>query len=477
MELAQVAGVDSRALVFLVILGPALGWVAFNILQPGLNQLNDMQVKNAKGKKSVPLGLGLSAAALLGMPEQADAATELMQTALDARIVIFGAFVPVLGWVAYNILGPGLNQLEDMQKAAAKKKGVAAGVGLSAAALLGMPEQADAATELMQTALDARIVIFGAFVPVLGWVAYNILGPGLNQLEDMQKAAAKKKGVAAGVGLSAAALLGMPEQADAATELMQTALDARIVIFGAFVPVLGWVAYNILGPGLNQLEDMQKAAAKKKGVAAGVGLSAAALLGMPEQADAATELMQTALDARIVIFGAFVPVLGWVAYNILGPGLNQLEDMQKAAAKKKGVAAGVGLSAAALLGMPEQADAATELMQTALDARIVIFGAFVPVLGWVAYNILGPGLNQLEDMQKAAAKKKGVAAGVGLSAAALLGMPEQADAATELMQTALDARIVIFGAFVPVLGWVAYNILGPGLNQLEDMQKAAAKKK
>ena len=138
VELAQVAGVDSRALVFLVILGPALGWVAFNILQPGLNQLNDMQVKNAKGKKSVPLGLGLSAAALLGMPEQADAATELMQTALDARIVIFGAFVPVLGWVAYNILGPGLNQLEDMQKAAAKKKGVAAGVGLSAAALLGM---------------------------------------------------------------------------------------------------------------------------------------------------------------------------------------------------------------------------------------------------------------------------------------------------------------------------------------------------
>ena len=123
MELAQVAGVDSRALVFLVILGPALGWVAFNILQPGLNQLNDMQVKNAKGKKSVPLGLGLSAAALLGMPEQADAATELMQTAgLDARIIIFGAFVPVLGWVAYNILGPGLNQLEDMQKAAAKKK-------------------------------------------------------------------------------------------------------------------------------------------------------------------------------------------------------------------------------------------------------------------------------------------------------------------------------------------------------------------
>ena len=105
--------------------------------------------------------------------------------------------------------------------------------------------------------------------------------------------------------------------------------------------------------------------------------------------------------------------------------------------QEKGVAAGVGLSAAALLGMPEQADAATELMQTALDARIVIFGAFVPVLGWVVYNILGPGLNQLEDMQKAAAKKKGVAAGVGLSAAAPRHARAGQDAATELMQTGL----------------------------------------
>ena len=188
MEIAEVAGFDSRALVFLVILGPALGWVAYNILGPGMNQLNDMQVKNSKEKKAAPLGFGLSAAALLGMPEQADAATELMQTAgLDARIIIFGAFVPVLGWVAYNILGPGMKQMEDMQKSNAKKKAIVTGLGLSAAGLLGMPEQADAATELMQTAgLDARIIIFGAFVPVLGWVAYNILGPGMKQMEDMQ---------------------------------------------------------------------------------------------------------------------------------------------------------------------------------------------------------------------------------------------------------------------------------------------------
>jgi hypothetical protein len=122
-EYTQVAGLDSRALVFLLILGPAIGWVAFNILTPGLNQLNDMQVKNDKLKKGVPLGLSLSAAALAGMPEQADAATELMQTAgLDARILIFGAFVPVLGWVGYNILKPGLAQIEGMQVKNAKKR-------------------------------------------------------------------------------------------------------------------------------------------------------------------------------------------------------------------------------------------------------------------------------------------------------------------------------------------------------------------
>ena len=147
---------------------------------------------------------------------------------------------------------------------------------------------------------------------------------------------------------------------------------------------------------------------------------------MPEQADAATEPCRPPLT-RASSSSVLVPVLGWVAYNILGPGLNQLEDMQKAAAKKKGVAAGVGLSAAALLGMPEQADAATEPMQTALTRASS--SSVRSCLCSARYNILGPGLNQLEDMQKAAAKKKGVAAGVGLSAA-LLGTPEQADAAT-----------------------------------------------
>ena len=71
---------------------------------------------------------------------------------------------------------------------------------------------------------------------------------------------------------------------------------------------------------------------------------------------------------------------------------------------------------AATLFFADHADAAQELMQSAdaqnvadlagIDGRIAIFFVFAPVLGWVAYNILGPGLRQLEDMQKANAKRK-----------------------------------------------------------------------
>ncbi|ABO98878.1 possible psbY, PSII-Y, photosystem II polypeptide [Ostreococcus lucimarinus CCE9901] len=357
----------------------------------------------------------MATAASMFFADRADAAQELMQTALDGRPLIFLAvFGPVLGWVAYNILSPGLRQLENMQAVNAKSsKKRAAGAlagGLTASALMGMPEASDAAQNVADLAgIDGRIAIFFVFAPVLGWVAYNILGPGLRQFEDMQKAAAKKKGVLAGAGLSAAALMGMPEASDAAEQLGELAgIDGRIAIFFVFAPVLGWVAYNILGPGLRQFEDMQKAAAKKKGVLAGAGLSAAALMGMPEASDAAQEIGTLAgIDGRIAIFFVFAPVLGWVAYNILGPGLRQFEDMQKAAAKKKGVLAGAGLSAAALMGMPEASDAAEQLGELAgIDGRIAIFFVFAPVLGWVAYNILGPGLRQFEDMQKAAAKKK-----------------------------------------------------------------------
>ena len=41
-----------------------------------------------------------------------------------------------------------------------------------------------------------------------------------------------------------------------------------------------------------------------------------------------------------------------------------------------------------------------------IDGRIAIFFVFAPVLGWVAYNILGPGLSQLEDMQKKNSRRR-----------------------------------------------------------------------
>merc|ERR1711881_704466 len=64
-----------------------------------------------------------------------------------------------------------------------------------------------------------------------------------------------------------------------------------------------------------------------------------------------------------------------------------------------------------------------------IDGRIAIFFVFAPVLGWVAYNILGPGLNQLEDMQKKNSRRRGVVGGVIGSAlgASLMMQPESAD--------------------------------------------------
>ena len=61
--------------------------------------------------------LGAAAASLLAT-QQASAATEVMQLAdRDARFgVVALLFLPVLGWVAFNIGGPALNQLSEMSK-------------------------------------------------------------------------------------------------------------------------------------------------------------------------------------------------------------------------------------------------------------------------------------------------------------------------------------------------------------------------
>jgi len=109
-ELAQIAASDNRFGLLLTLAAPALGWVLFNIGGPAQSQLENM-----KGKKAaIATGLGLAAASLLAAP-QADAATEIAQVAGDGRIgVLLLVFVPVVGWVLFNIGGPALNQLNNM---------------------------------------------------------------------------------------------------------------------------------------------------------------------------------------------------------------------------------------------------------------------------------------------------------------------------------------------------------------------------
>lgn len=84
-EVASLAARDNRASTLLLLLAPALGWVAFNILGPALNQLKGMQLKgsepskrSARSARSAAIGLGLSAAALLST-QTADAADEIAQ--------------------------------------------------------------------------------------------------------------------------------------------------------------------------------------------------------------------------------------------------------------------------------------------------------------------------------------------------------------------------------------------------------------
>jgi len=243
-EVANVAALDGRFGILLLVLGPALGWVGFNILGPALNQLDSMN------KKSVAAGAGLSLAALLAA-ENADAATQVADlAAADGR---FGILVlvlgPALGWVAFNILGPAKNQLDSMSKS------VVAGAGVSLAALLAA-ENADAATQVADlAAVDGRFGILLLILgPAVGWVLFNIFGPAKNQLDNMSK-----KSVAAGAGLSLSALLAA-ENADAATQVADlAAVDGRFGILLLILgPAVGWVLFNILGPALNQFNNMKK---------------------------------------------------------------------------------------------------------------------------------------------------------------------------------------------------------------------------
>jgi hypothetical protein len=75
-----------------------------------------------------------------------------------------------------------------------------------------------------------------------------------------------------------------------------------------------------------------------------------------------------------------------------------------------------------------------ELAQLADGRPLLLAGLFLPVLGWVAFNIAGPAFRQLNGMlgndAPAGKKKRAVTAALtGLSAAALMAAPEHADAA------------------------------------------------
>ena len=103
---------------------PVLGWVAFNIGAPALRQIDNMAEPKAKGKvtKRRSIAAGLTAAALLALPETANAAQELGQLADSRPLVLLGLGLPVLGWVAFNIGAPALRQIDNMAEPKAKGK-------------------------------------------------------------------------------------------------------------------------------------------------------------------------------------------------------------------------------------------------------------------------------------------------------------------------------------------------------------------
>ena len=86
-----------------------------------------------------------------------------------------------------------------------------------------------------------------------------------------------------------------------------------------------------------------------------------------------------------------------------------------------------------------------ELAQLADGRPLLLAGLFLPVLGWVAFNIAGPAFRQLNSMRgndaPAGKKKRAVTAALtGLSAAALMAAPEHADAA----QVCLLSRLAVY---------------------------------
>ena len=81
--------------------------------------------------------------------------------------------------------------------------------------------------------------------------------------------------------------------------------------------------------------------------------------------------------------------------------MNSMQESAPAPRKRRTAAAVLGLGAATLLAA-DNAEAATEVAQLAAgDNRVAVLGTLlIPVLGWVAFNIAQPALNQLARMQE-----------------------------------------------------------------------------
>ncbi|XP_074559845.1 photosystem II reaction center proteins PsbY, chloroplastic-like [Curcuma longa] len=119
-QLADLAeGSDNRGVVLLLPIVPALAWVLYNILQPALNQLNQMT-----NKKGVVVGVGIgsavaAAAGMMAAPPSASAGEVAMiadAAAGDNRgLLLLFVVAPAIAWVLYNILQPALNQLNRMR--------------------------------------------------------------------------------------------------------------------------------------------------------------------------------------------------------------------------------------------------------------------------------------------------------------------------------------------------------------------------
>ncbi|XP_024383068.1 uncharacterized protein [Physcomitrium patens] len=124
-EIANLADSDSRGLIIIGLLLPAIGWVLFNILRPALNQVNQIiegndvktPTKGGKRFKSVigATGISLAASSLLAAPEADAQVQEIAQLGADTRpLILLFILAPAIGWVLYNILKPALNQVNKM---------------------------------------------------------------------------------------------------------------------------------------------------------------------------------------------------------------------------------------------------------------------------------------------------------------------------------------------------------------------------